>query len=510
MYVTIRPDSLPEGKLEPEWLLEALLEAGFSSFQFQVDQHIFDELVHLDWQYQDQEVVRCLAQRIEFTLETQISDDQMQAWVSIYPAYPGEVITRERLLERLAYAGICAGYIETAIAEILTTGSAEQVLIAQGQWPEVGQDASVQVLWQAYSRHIASAELICQVEPGDPLVRYIPPTAGKDGFTICGETLPAPPGRSRLLIPSAGAQFSEHDAHLLIATRSGCPILWFDTVQVVPLLILEQLTSSEGTFNYAGSLLVLGSIAPGIHMKVQGHLEVLGDIQAATLEIGGSLWVHGQIAEGSHIRVSGEMRANAIEFSFIECHKHVLVKNQVFHSHLRCGGRAQIHQGIGGRLLALESLHVDILGTDHESKSQLQLGLDDWFLDHQEFLNQEIQILQAELHIALKQLIRLRAQTAAPFYAEIQQSKIAVLEQQLTHLRDELAYIQHHWMQWPEGKEILIFQQVYPPCEVCIGPLKHMISRPITGPLRLAVRKLGSRKAILEEALEATPDDDLN
>lgn len=505
VYVIIRPENLPEGKLEPEWLLEALLETDFSSFQFQMDQKVFDELIHMRWQYQEQEVVRCLARRIEFRLETHISENQMQAWVSIYPVYPDENIDRERLLERLAYAGIRTGYIETALEQILVNGSAEQLLIAQGKWPEAGKDASVQALWQTQSRRPASGELICQVEAGDALLRYFPPTPGKDGFTVSGEILPAPRGRELVLVKSSGSDFSDSDAHLLVATRSGCPVLRFNSVRIDPLLILEQIAQPESVIDYEGCVLVLGSIENGCQVKVQGHLEILGDVCGAVLDVGGDLWVHGKIHKGSQIRVSGEIRARAIESSFIECQRHLLVKNEVLHSHLRCGGRAEVGQFTGGHLIALESIHVERLGSKNEIPCQLQLGLDDWFLDRQEFLNQEIQDLQQELEAAVKQLIQLRTKTADLFYAEVQQRKIAFLENKMAQMRDELAYIEQNWMSWPEGKEILITQQMYPPCEIRIGLLKHRVSHRSPGPLRLAVREFGSRKAILEEMLEATP-----
>ncbi|MGE3724474.1 MAG: DUF342 domain-containing protein [Candidatus Sericytochromatia bacterium] len=508
LFVVIRPQDVKGGRLEAEELLEALLEVGYSSFQFELDQHTFDDLVQLHWDQLNREIVKCLARRIEFELQVQISEDQMQAWATVKPAFAGEEIALERLLEKLAYAGVKQGYVYEALREIMTHSQAEELLVARGAWPVHGEHAWLEPLFQRTWAEIPSA-LVVPLEPGVPLVKLHPATPGEAGMTVTGQILPAQPGKNLQLVPSLGSDFSPVDPQMLVSTQMGCPVVRFNSVRLDPILTVENVDEQSGDLNYSGSILILGSVQSGYRVQAKGHLEILGDVGGARLEAGGDILIHGEvIGQGQClIRAAGQIAVTRLSQVLMEGARDIRVREAVSQSHLRAGRSILIGETpetgllLGGRAVALKQVCVGQIGNERKSLSHVHLGQDDYFLDQFEAKNHALAEVRQELDNTLKKLIQVRSQTVPLVNPELLQRKLHHLEQQVEQLRDELSFLEQTLFAWPWGENLRLGKSLWPELTISIGPYQATFSAPLQGPLSFFLADDGKQKEI-----RAVPD----
>lgn len=220
IYVSINPREVLHNQVSAEEILEALLETGFSSFEYQLESDILDELTHLPWSRLNRVIIRRIAYRVEFDLKVQLSPDRMTAQITVNQAYAQEQISRERLLERLSHAGVKAGLDEQAIEAVLANGEADQLEIARGVEPVHGRDG-----WLEFLCPVLDLESVPLVQAGMPLLRRHPPTPGIDGYKVSGQPIEARGGKALGLVPDEGCELDSLDPHLLVASQSGIPIL---------------------------------------------------------------------------------------------------------------------------------------------------------------------------------------------------------------------------------------------------------------------------------------------
>lgn len=521
LFAAIRPQDVPSGRLEAETLLEALLEVGYSSFQFELDQHAFDDLTQLHWDQLNREIVKCLARRIEFELTVQVSEDQMQAWATVKPAFPGEEIALERLLEKLAYAGVKQGYIYDALKEIMAHSQAEQLLVATGVLPVPGQNAWLEPLFQNAWPEGAPERpkaLVVELAEAVPLVKLHAATTGQAGMTVTGHALPTRPGKNLQLVPALGSDFSPVDPLVLVSTQSGCPVLRFNSVRLDPILTVEKVDETSGDLNYAGSILILGAVESGYQVQAKGHIEVLGDVGAACLEAGGDILIHGAVlGQGQGlIRAAGQIAAGSVSQVFIEGQRDILIRAGASQSHLRSGRSIVIGESaetgvlLGGRLIALQQLRVGQIGNERKSVAHVHLGQDDYFLDQFDAKNVALADLRLELENTLKKLIQARAQPVPLVNAELLQRKLYYLEQQVEQLRDELSFLEQTLFAWPSGHSLVLGKALWPSLELSMGTYQATFSAPLQGPVRLCVEQEGRDTKLIrvlsEPALTTAPE----
>jgi uncharacterized protein len=506
IYAHIRPQDVIGGRLAPEHLLEALLEADYSSFQFDLDQHAFDDLIHLDWNQLNREIVRCLARRIEFSLSVTIAEDQMQAWATVQPVYQGEEISLDRLLERLSYLGVKQGYLEAALKSILDNSEAEHLLIAEGKKAIPGQDAWLESLTEIPAETKGSSKLVYEVEVGSALVLRHPPTSGQDGYTVTGTPLGTIPGRNLQLTPSSGSDFSPTAPQVLIAIEKGCPVQRFNSVRIDPVLTVDEVTPQTGNLDHPGSILVLGSVHKGTQLKARGHIEILGSVFSADLDAGGDILIHGDvIANGAGlIRAKGRVSAQSLNQVFLEAGRDIYVRTGVYQSHIRSGREiiigesAETGEILGGHAIALHQFKVGQIGNLRKGKTVLHLGLDDFFLDHYE---EKIYALSEErqaLDQTLKKLIQARAQKLPHLKPEHLERKVNHLERQVELLRDELHFLNQDLRKHPNGIQLEIGKAIWPLLELSMGPYKLNILSVIEGPLKFYVDENNTAKIVME------------
>lgn len=432
IYVSINPREVLQQRLGAEDILEALLETGFSSFEYQLEQETLDELIHLPWNRLNRVIVRRIAYRVEFDLKVTFSSDRMEAFVSVKPAFAQEQISRERLLERLSHAGVKSGLIEEALRLVLTVGEANQIKVAQGCEPEHGRDS-----WLEFLCPTLDADRLPLVEPGMPLVRRHPPTSGSDGFRVSGQILPARPGVLMGLIPGDGCELDPGDPHLLRATLQGVPLIQGQHVRVDPLLEVDASQPLE-TF-YLHSLRIQGAIETGVRLHCAGHVIVEGPVYGGELVAEGDLVLREPVLGPVWLQSGGDMHLLSARHALIRCGRHLRLQMGLVHSQAFISGEclAPAAEISGGALHCLHGAVLAEIGSPGEEQTLLQLGSSAYFLEALYSLQTEAQDLRRQLEEVLRQLIRQRSLGEAAEVGRLQQRQQALRYRDLS-LRAEI------------------------------------------------------------------------
>ena len=461
IYVSVNPREVINHTLTAEEILEALIETGFSSFEYQLEQDVLDEMTHLPWNRLNRVIIRRIAYRVEFDLKVTLSPDRMHAFVSIKPAYSQEQITRERLIERLSHSGVKAGLIEEAVKLLVTLGDAVQIEVARGQEPEHGRDS-----WLEFMCPVLDLKEIPIVEPGTPLVRKHPPTSGVDGYKISGQPIPAIPGQNLNLNPGEGCDLAPKDSNLLLATVRGIPILTGQHIRVDPLSEI-QATDPLQPF-YLHSLLIRGPLPEHVRLRCAGHLIVDGPVSGGELIAEGDLVLRQPVSGPVWLQSAGDMHLHSASHALIHCGHVLRLERELFHCQSFVAGELQGASASisGGALHCLDTLVLAELGSAREDPTLLQLGASNYFLERLYSLQAEGQDLKKQLEEVLRQLIRQRSHSGdSPESQALQHQQRALLYRDLS-LRAEMEVLSRA-MDPDARAEAVILKRMHPQVTLC-------------------------------------------
>lgn len=331
----------------------------------------------------------------EERIKIRVSSDKLKAFITVMPSEE-EIITEDDIREALSKANIKFGIKEEEISSIVKSQIAEDILIAEGIPPENGEDASIKYLVSLGKKELVPKEnpdgtvdfkdigFVENVNKGDILAIKTPPTEGKPGINVYGESVSPKKGRDIKLPKGKNTEISE-DGLKLIATISGTPTVADGTIAVSPLLeIHRDVDYSTGNIDFVGSVLVKGTIRSHFTVRCEHNLEVWEDIESADVEVGGNLIVRRGIygEPDRNVIVKGNLLAKIIRNADIEIHGDIVVEQGILDSNVRCGGSIKVtsNKGIisGGSVWALKSIYSSQIGSPYGTKTIIIAGKDPW------------------------------------------------------------------------------------------------------------------------------------
>ncbi|MGV3527118.1 MAG: flagellar assembly protein A [Candidatus Sericytochromatia bacterium] len=436
VYVNIHPRDLPDGHLEAEVLLEALLETGFSSFEYQLDQQTFEELQQMPWKRLNRAVVRRIAHRVEFDLKVSFSPDQMEAYATIRPIFAGEKIRPERLRERLHFAKVEAGILPEAESAILEAGMCQNLLVAVGTPAQHGQDG-----WLERLIPPGSPRYLPLVSPGMPLMRWHPPQPGQAGFTVTGQTLPARDGQDIQPQPGPGCDVSPGDVRLLVATAAGLPLYSRQGVRVEPLEVHDSHTLTN-PFHGEHSLRLLGDLPPNQVLTSAGHLIIEGRVSGGRIEAGGDIVITGPVTGPVWLRSSGNLHLGDVSQGLIWAGGQLHLNGCLENCRVLVNGVLQGEGGslYGGRLHCRQGGQIGELGHAECDPTDVQWGAQPLFAERLQTLQAELKELRHQLDALIQAQIRARAQGNREAVQSLrqQQNRLRLREDSYHNERDAL------------------------------------------------------------------------
>jgi uncharacterized protein (DUF342 family) len=311
-----------------------------------------------------------IGERRDTQVKCKIEDDQLLVALTLTSGYAGKLPSLKSLMKALNDAGVKRGIskkrLNSLVAACKNAQPAEvfEELVAKGLPARVGKPSKLQPLVQNALERILQPQssgssrvdmrdlgAIISVKKGAELLRRMPPTDGRDGYTVTGDVIKAKSGEWVKFRPGEGTVISDKDENLIIADINGMPKFKDQKMWVDDIFTCKGVNVGSGNINYDGSVLVNGDVTEKMEIHATGDVTVNGFVESASIYAGGDII----ITEGA----MGKVNESATEYSTnlsakggvhvqhgqgldIKCNGNVTVGRQLAYSRINCKGKVSV------------------------------------------------------------------------------------------------------------------------------------------------------------------------
>ncbi|MFA9464262.1 MAG: DUF342 domain-containing protein [Velocimicrobium sp.] len=328
-----------------------------------------------------------------------VSDDLVQAYLSLYPVDKDEVYAVSDLESILEDNNIVVGIkIETLRSIVSNKLYYTEQLVAQGIAPEQGRDGEFEFMFSIEqdtkpkilpdgSVDYGNMQDVSVIEAGQELVRYKPAVVGANGVDVYGKPIVAKIGRELPVLKGKGFKVSD-DKRLYTAMITGKVEFKNDRLTVSNMIKIDgDVTILTGNIHFSGDVLVTGNVVSGMTIHAKGNITVNGHVEGAQLIADRDVILkngmqgagRGEIRAGGHvcakffeqttIYAKGSVKANAILNCNIMSEQEIIVS----------GKKGII---VGGSLSAIRKIEATMVGNMSEVKTRIDLGVDKEIYEH--------------------------------------------------------------------------------------------------------------------------------
>ena len=352
-----------EGRLEEKSILTFVKDSDYSNL------YIYEEAIaaavstfkNAQQNDQSEPITERIGERRDAQVNFRLSEDEMSANLIITTAFGGRHPSLRVLQKQAQKVGIKRGLGNKRLVELADQarnappGTVFDELVAKGLPARNGRNSKVIPLVENALERILKpretdgrvdmrdlGDIIC-VKAGTPVARRLPPTDGREGYSVTGTPLEPAPGTWVDFKPGSGTELSPNDNNLLIAEINGMPKFQHDRMWVDDTFICKGVNVGSGNVNYDGAVLVNGDVTEKMQITASGDITVNGFVESACLQAGGDII----ITEGA----TGKHNENTDEYSTI-----LEAAGSVHVAHgqgldIRCGGSVTV-----GRQLAYSKI----------------------------------------------------------------------------------------------------------------------------------------------------------
>lgn len=361
---------------------------------------------------------------VDASVDIIVSDDEQSAYLAIKPPeFGGREITFTQMLSELEKKRVVHG-IKADVLKALTDKPEynKMIQVAQGEVPVQGADAKLTFHFNL-SHEIKPREradgtvdyrdlgLIEAVTAGQKLCTLTPADKGTPGKTVTGRVILPNTVRNFGLPLGKNTKVSE-DKLVLLAALGGSVEYVNGKVNVHNVFTVHgDVDISTGNINFDGSVIVNGDIMAGFTVKASGNINVVGNVEGATLEAGGDIKiVAGLVGQGrGKANCGGSFKALFVENAEIVARGDVTA-DVFMHSQVQCSGSliADGRRGaiIGGSYVVGKDVRATTVGTQSGVPTAFELGIDPTINERIKYLNDRERTLDNEL-AKLSQIVQL-------------------------------------------------------------------------------------------------------
>jgi uncharacterized protein (DUF342 family) len=449
-------------------------------------------------------VVLCQESRLQVKPAIWISEDRMEARISVLPDPKRDRTGHyERLLQALKELGVTHGIDEEALRSAVAQAAASQapvldVVVARGQEPVEGRDAEYRMAIDLERKAFKvlegdridyrEMETVKNVSKGEVLAERLPATEPVPGFCVDGTALKAGYRRVTSLTPGDNTVVDE-ERKLVLADADGMIVLRSGQFHVVDqYLVPGDVDLSTGNIRATGSVRVKGQVKPGFIIQAGKNVEISDDVCKGTVEAKGSIRVGGGITAGSRIVAGKNLSARYVLNSRIEADGDVEVALSVTGSEIYARGKLTVagSQGVilGGEVNAALGVEARTIGAPN-SRTRIAVGVN--LKD-----NREMEAARTERLSIMEELKALQSKLGKDFLADpkralvalppaLRKPKLEVLQQmqnlrkradELAHRLDELVAT----VMEAQDARIEVSGEIHAGTSVTIGPAKSVLA----------------------------------
>lgn len=446
-----------------------------------------------------------VAEAVDAKAEVSVAGDKMAAFLSITPPQGGAPIDDAAIRRALAQQGVTTGIRESAIAQALALGQADNLLIAEGRAPVHGEDGRIEVLVPESRSRVPQVNEkglmdyrnlgeILTVHAGQAVMQRIPATPGTPGETVSGAVIPALAGKETMFSPNlSGVAPDPADPNKLAAAITGQPVRTREGVIVEPTYTVNEVTINSGNIDFDGAVTVKGDVQAGMTIRASGDIEIGGTVEAAVIVAGGDIVIKGgaigaggrKDAQGneipSYIQCGGSFTATYVQQAKVEAGDSIFIDDVAMQSNLIAinqivVGHKQRGHIIGGRAQATLLVKAKVIGSGAHIGTRIDIGLDPKLRAQQQRLVLHKQQVDDQLAQVVK-LLELAAKLPDRVPAEtLKRARITreSLLRTLARLGEEEALLQEQ-LRLAQNAKVIAEQAVYEGMEVHCGLLHYAV-----------------------------------
>ena len=305
-------------------------------------------------------------------VEFRIDEDAMSANVVITAPYGGQIPSPTALEKMAKQQGIIRGlgkkriFSAVKVAKEAEPGQIVDVLIAKGLPARDGRSSRVKPLVpNALERVLRPqtsgssrvdmrnlGDVIC-VKAGTKVLKRMPPTQGRSGFTVKGSSIPAKAGDWLDLKIGDGTAVSDNDENMVVATISGMPKFLNLIMSVDDTFTCQGVNVGTGNINYDGAVLVNGDVTEKMVIVATGDVTVNGFVESASIHAGGDIVITegamGKVNDDQsefscELKASGSVHVQHGQGLDIKCGGNITIGRQLAYSQLECKGSITVGQ----------------------------------------------------------------------------------------------------------------------------------------------------------------------
>lgn len=326
-----------------------------------------------------------------------VSDDAMQATLSIHPATkdglsPGS----DTLLELLSDANINFGVDELALQkalDILDNGCTNfhDIPIATGVPSQAGMDELLQFAFEIGpiagtvlkdgSIDFRERKIMIGVSSNELLATRIEAIPGTPGTNVKGEEI-EPEGGNTLDVKILNDTTYSKETGEIRATKDGVlTVVNGSHIRVCSRQVINSDINYEtGNVESKNCVSIQGSVQPGFKVEANGDIEVRKEVMSGNLQSKSNIVVKGGITgKNTIIQSGGDVDIFFIEHGKITSGGNVIVRKQTYYSEVAAGGSIRYQPGtklIGGNLTAGRNITTSNVGSENSPPSNLAAGVD--------------------------------------------------------------------------------------------------------------------------------------
>jgi uncharacterized protein len=341
------------------------------------------------------------------SVEVTVSDDRLRATIgTLAPTTGLEDIARALKNEKIRH-GVRVSAIKKALARARRGKSIVDLVVAEGEPPVPGEDA--RFVWDVSVGGQAGAiledgtidlrdrRLYTVVNSGDRLGHLQPARLGTEGRDVSGRKLP--PADVHELEVTAGAyvELQESDEGLVVTAAAQGGVHSEEridnrgrhrlsiSIQAVS-KIEGDVDYATGNVDFAGDVIIEGSVKALFEVKATGHISIEGNVEAgARIDAGGDLTVGGGVVGGdTRLRTGGKLMAKFVQGAQVYAAGDIEIGAYLFEASVKCRGSvtvAGMGEGsgralVGGLIWSCTGIQAPSLGSPSNPKIRLIMGID--------------------------------------------------------------------------------------------------------------------------------------
>lgn len=395
--------------------------------------------------------------QVDESAKVEISMDRYTATIVFSaPINGGRELSVSQIRDILAENKIQAGIDEEQLSKIFQNRKHDYIYtIAKGQEPRNGKDGNNEYFFNTGKISYKPKELedgkidylnldIFQVaHAGQLLAKVNPPLEGIDGFTVLGDVIKAQQGKQAVSPVGKYTVYDENE-YTVCAEIDGQILFQNGKITISPVLEIQgNIDNTTGNVNFLGTVVIRKNVLSGFTVTATGNIEINGVVEGATISSEGDLIIRGGV-QGmgkANLSAKGSINAKFMESANVVAGEDI-VADSVLRCTVKCGGSLTLTgkrgQLVGGSAKVLNAVYANIIGSQVEASTEIQVGLDPDLFEAYQTKRAELARLKKELNQLTQIINTLAKQRASGTLTEPKKAVLVKSLQSKTHIKTKV------------------------------------------------------------------------